>query len=67
VDLFERRGAFVTAATEAGYTFPALMRRIVDEAAQRYLALAAARRPAIAESDRTSEITSPATRRAAAE
>jgi D-alanine-D-alanine ligase len=67
VDLFERRGAFVTAATEAGYTFPALMRRIVDEAAQRYLALAAAHRPAIAGSDRTSEITSPATRRAAAD
>ena len=49
VDIFERRGAFVRAAAEAGYTFPMLMRRIVDEAAKRYLAAAIARtaRPAI--------------------
>ena len=42
-DLFDRRGALVTAAATAGYTFPALMRRIVDEAAKRYLALATTR------------------------
>lgn len=36
VDLFDRRGAFVLAAESAGYTFAALMRRIVDEAARRY-------------------------------
>ncbi len=44
LNIFDRRGAFVTAATEAGYTFPALMRRIVDEAARRYLTAATARR-----------------------
>ena len=42
-DVFDRRGAFVLAAETAGYTYPALIRRIVDEAARRYLAVATAR------------------------
>jgi D-alanine-D-alanine ligase len=36
-DQFSRRGSFVQAAEAAGYTFPALMRRVVDEAARRYV------------------------------
>lgn len=66
VDLFDRRGAFVTAAAAAGYTFPNLMRRIVDEAAHRYLASA----PARTEDARAAEgtkVVSLAERRAAAE
>jgi len=38
VDLFAGRGSFVTSAEAAHYTFPALMRRIMMEAARRYLA-----------------------------
>ena len=65
-DIFDRRGAFVSAAAEAGYTFPKLMRRIVDEAATRYLAAATARaaHPAI---DPESTVVPLAERRAAAE
>ena len=37
VDLFARRGSFVTAADAAGYTFATLLRRIVSEAARRYV------------------------------
>jgi D-alanine-D-alanine ligase len=65
-DLLERRGAFLTSAHAAGYTLPALLRRIVDEAAQRYLASATA----AAEPEATGEeskIVSLAERRAAAE
>jgi D-alanine-D-alanine ligase len=66
VDIFERRGAFVTAAAAAGYAFPMLMRRIVDEAAKRYLAAAVARKalPAI---ENGSTVVPIAERRVAAE
>ena len=65
-DLFERRGAFLTSAHAAGYTLPALLRRIVDEAAKRYLASAtAASEPAATGEE--SKIVSLAERRAAAE
>ena len=66
VDVFERRGAFVSAAAEAGYTFPALMRRIVDEAAKRYLAAASARTVA-PETGADAAVVTLAERRAAAE
>ena len=65
-DLFDRRGAFVTAAAAAGYTFPVLMRRIVDEAAARYLAAAIARAEK-APVEPEAEILSLAERRTAAE
>jgi D-alanine-D-alanine ligase len=38
VDVFARQGAFLTAAEVAGYGFGDVMRRIVTEAARRYLA-----------------------------
>jgi len=66
VDIFDRRGAFVTAAAAAGYTFPALMRRIVDEAAKRYLVAATARMAAPATANE-SPVVPLADRRAAAE
>jgi D-alanine-D-alanine ligase len=37
-DLLDKSGPFVRAAETAGYTFNGLMRRIVDEAAKRYIA-----------------------------
>ena len=40
-DLFARKGSLVTAAAAGGYPFPVLMRRIVNEAARRYVARAA--------------------------
>jgi D-alanine-D-alanine ligase len=66
LDIFDRRGAFVTAAAEAGYTYPALMRRIVDEAAKRYLSTATARRTK-PESAKDALVVPLAERRAAAE
>ena len=41
--ILERRGVFVAAADAAGYDFQALTRRILDEAARRYVAAANAR------------------------
>jgi len=63
-DLFARRGSFVQAAEAAGYDFPTVMRRIVEEAAKRYVAGAAER----AEREETgkSSVVSLAERRAAA-
>jgi D-alanine-D-alanine ligase len=66
LDIFDRRGAFVSAAAESGYTFPVLMRRIVDEAAKRYLSATVARmtKP---EPAKESPVVPLAERRAAAE
>jgi D-alanine-D-alanine ligase len=65
VHLFARRGAFVIAAEAAGYTFSTLLRRIVDEAAKRYLAAATAQAE-ITEPEDESRVVSLADRRAAA-
>ena len=42
VDMFSRRGSFVVAAETAGYDFPSLMHRIIEEAAKRYASVPAA-------------------------
>ena len=65
-DLFERRGAFLTSAHAAGYTLPALLHRIVDEAAKRYLASATAATES-AKVAEESKVVSLAERRAAVE
>ncbi|HEX6852725.1 MAG TPA: 7TM domain-containing protein [Candidatus Polarisedimenticolaceae bacterium] len=66
VDLFDRRGAFVTAAAAAGYTFPALMRRIIDEAARRCLGAATVRTGSAPDAS-AAKVVSLAARRSAAE
>ena len=63
--LLARRGTFAQAAEAAGCTFAALMRRVVDEAARRYLSRAPAR-PGRGGA-RDSSVVSLADRRAAAE
>jgi len=63
--LFARRGTFAQAAETAGCTFPALLRRVVDEAARRYLSRATPRRGR--RRARDSSVVSLADRRAAAE
>jgi D-alanine-D-alanine ligase len=65
-DLLERRGSFVTAARVGGYAYPVLMRRIIDEAAKRYLANATARAQPVA-SPKEPTVVSLAERRAAGE
>jgi D-alanine-D-alanine ligase len=66
VALFDRRGAFARAALAGGYTYPLLLRRVVDEAARRYLAAAVAR-AGVPEAPRASTVVPIAGRRAAAE
>jgi D-alanine-D-alanine ligase len=65
-DLFERKGPFLTAAQAAGYTLPTLLRRILDEAARRYVA-SASEEPKPAKRVKDSNVVSLAERRAAAE
>ncbi|MGH9870234.1 MAG: 7TM domain-containing protein [Candidatus Polarisedimenticolia bacterium] len=63
--LFARSGTFAQAAAAAGCSFPALMRRVVDVAARRYLSRAASRPGRSRALD--SSVVSLADRRAAAE
>ena len=63
-DLFLRHGSFLEAAQSAGLELPALMRRIVDEAAGRYVAVERQRRTKRKRGE--SSVVSLAERRAAA-
>jgi D-alanine-D-alanine ligase len=62
-DLFARQGAFVTAAEAAGYGFPTMMRRIVAEAARRYVV---SQNPSGTTTEATAVVSLPKTRAATA-